>query len=830
VTSIYRLVQRSVCVALVGFLSLLAAIPGPVAAQGRSGKGGSVAGVVATQRGTIPLGGAAVVLRDGANQELATVLSDGDGRFHIDNLFPGKYTLSVSLDGFVTAENPFAVVDGTATELVVDLAIATLTATVDVVAPAGIVTSAETLGVSHQVDSHETERHSPGGGLQGALRLLASVIQVPGGVEIKGGRATQAGMQIGASTLADPGIGLAHLTLPDDAIDSVSVLPNPYAVEYGRFSSGLVVIQTRRAGDQWKVRLNNLDPTFRTQRHRELYAIKGIASFGPRLEIGGPIIKDRLFIEQTAQYRYSANDVPSRPEDELQTTQWFSSFTRADANLSPKHSMVAMGGLFPRVTKMAALGTFVPPPSTVDIHERVNHGVVTERALWSDTLVGETTIQMRGYRAEVSPLGPAAMELFPDTRAGNFYNRQRRTPTTIQWIETLSGSMNGPTGLHLFKVGVDVLHSRYTGSSISRPVLIRRRDGTLVRRLDFGGGSTQRDQSTDAAFFAQDRFQPTTRWYMEYGARLDRDGVLDRWNVTPRVGTAVLLNEAGTHVLRGGFGLFYERTASAAGAFGQFEVPTETRFARDGITPIGSPAAFVHVIAHDLRTARSRTWDVSYDYRWNPRWTFHLGGLDRRGSRELIVDAGAHANGFALSLSSDGRSEYREVSAGVEYKRSPAAGLHVTYTRSLAHSDTNAFANYFDTMMWPIIGPNSYGVSGTDVPHRLFARGHLQPTPSWLVLGIFDWRTGMPYSVVDEALDYVGARNARRMPNRAKVELGLERRFTRVKWKPWIGIRAYNAFDAFLPSDVQANLASPMFGSFYNSEYRQLRLQLRFER
>jgi hypothetical protein len=33
-----------------------------------------------------------------------------------------------------------------------------------------------------------------------------------------------------------------------------------------------------------------------------------------------------------------------------------------------------------------------------------------------------------------------------------------------------------------------------------------------------------------------------------------------------------------------------------------------------------------------------------------------------------------------------------------------------------------------------------------------------------------------------------------------------------------------------MPSDVQANLNSPAFGSFYNSEYRQFRLQVRFER
>ena len=61
--------------------------------------------------------------------------------------------------------------------------------------------------------------------------------------------------------------------------------------------------------------------------------------------------------------------------------------------------------------------------------------------------------------------------------------------------------------------------------------------------------------------------QPNSRWYVEFGARLDRDGVIGRWNVTPRIGAALLLNDAGSSVLRGGYGLFFERTPSAAGAF-----------------------------------------------------------------------------------------------------------------------------------------------------------------------------------------------------------------------------------------------------------------------
>ena len=58
----------------------------------------------------------------------------------------------------------------------------------------------------------------------------------------------------------------------------------------------------------------------------------------------------------------------------------------------------------------------------------------------------------------------------------------------------------------------------------------------------------------------------------------------------------------------------------------------------------------------------------------------------------------------------------------------------------------------------------------------------------------------------------------------------IEHRFHILKWEPWIGVRAYNAFNSFLPSDVQANIGSKAFGSFYNSYGRQIRLQIRFDR
>jgi hypothetical protein len=824
---VFQSMSRFTC--LLAFSFFLAVFVGAGSALAEPQRG-TIAGVVTTQNGTIPLGGAQVSVLNAADQRVASALTEGDGHFHLDRLTDGKYSLTVALDGFNTSKSTVIIGPGQPADLAIDLTIATVTQSVDVVAPAVVSSGADTIGAAESIGSHETEQLTGAGGLGSALRLLASVIEVPGGVSIKGGRPTQAGAQMGASTMTDPALGLVTLTLPDDAIDSVAVMPNPYAVEYGRFSSGLVVIQTRRGGDAWHARLNNLTPTLHSKRHQDLYNVDGIASFAPTFEVGGPIVKDRLFIEQTGQYRYSSDEVSSRPEYERRTTHWFGSFTRADANLSTKHSLTLTGGFSPSIVKEASLGTFTPPDATVDLHGRGSYVTGTERALWSDTLVSESTVQVRRADVSVEPQGTAPMQLFPEVTLGNFFNTQERSPGTLQLIQTISGSSQGPWGLHLFKGGADVLWNEYDGSSASRTVFIRRTNGTLARRLDFSEPAAQRLRTTDVALFAQDRVQPTPRFYIEYGARLDRDAVVERWNITPRTGAAVLLDEKGNSVLRGGIGLFYERTPSAAGVFEQFDWFTDTRYAADGMTPITPATPFPHTTM-PLRTARSRTWDVSYEYRWPaPSLTFRASLLERRGSHELLLDPVLSAPYSQLVLDSRGTSEYRAAEGSVRYSPSADADVTVSYARALAEGDLNNFANFYDTMLWPIIGPNAYGNLPTDVTNRLLVHGRMLPTAKWLLVGVAEWRSGLPYSVVNEYLDFVGPRNVARMPNYFRLDLGVEHRFHILKFDPWIGIRAYNALNSFLPGDVQSNISSPAFGTFYNSQFRQFRIQLRFER
>jgi hypothetical protein len=790
----------------------------------------AIHGSITTQQ-TTPLPGAIVKIIDATGRIVADASSDTDGRFRVANLTAGTYRVMAALDGFETTTQSVVVTHEQPAVVTLDLPIARFADTIDVVGETTAVSSGQTLAPVEAIASRELDQFVPGQGLLGAMRMLPTVIPVAGGVSIKGGRPGQAGVQLGTTTLVDPASGVVQVPLPDGAIESVTVLPNPYAVEYGRFSSGLIVIQSRRARDEWKLRANRFGPSLRSTSDGGLR----IDGFSPRAEMEGPLVKDRVYLAQSVQARYSIGDVSSRAETEQRVIKALSSFSRVDASLSPNHLMIGTLGLFPNATDFATVGTFTPPEASVNLRLMGTQVSLTERAIWTNRTVSETTFQWFRSRTDVDPQGAAPMELQPDLTLGNFFNRQHRTTSSYQVVHVVTAHREGIGGAHLFKAGIDLLRTQYDGTSQSQTVLIERADGAVVRRLDFpgvgvgGAASVQAISGTEAAVFAQDRLQPHPRWYVEAGVRVDRDGVLRRANISPRVGTAVLLTASGSAVLRGGWGLFVERTPSMAGAFTSFESAVDTRFSPDG-SAVAPGVAATQSVAPVLETPASRTWDAGLDYRWNERWAFHAGVLNREGRHELIVTPLVSGSLVSRQLSSDGRSSYRDVELGAHYTRGALVDVEATYTRSRSEGDLNTLTSSFDSVLAPIIGENAYAPLNTDVPHRLFVRGRVVPRAKWLLLGVLDWRTGLPYSVVNETLDFVGPRNVLRFPTYLRLELGLERRIKILRFQPWVGVRMNNILGKLLPDEVQNNTGSPYFGGFYNSEPRRIRLAVRFER
>ncbi|MDR1989491.1 MAG: TonB-dependent receptor [Acidobacteriaceae bacterium] len=798
------------------------------------GNKGSILVTVTTDSGSLRLPGATVRIAGVDDRAITAQVSDGEGLVSVDALAPGVYRLSALLDGFREVKATAKVEAGKAAQVSLDLPLAGLTAEVNVIgnaetAPPTIGAGLSTKGVleSRVVEQLPIRDNS----VLSALKLLAGIVDGPGGVSIKGGRANQSGLQIGMTTQTDPSTGMPLFHLPADAIDTVEVLPNPYAVEFGRFSSGLTVINTKRGGNTWNVALNSPDISLRTERGQPWHPI-GFESFGPRIGFGGPLIKNKLFLEQSAQVRYELSEVWSRPPNEVRSSKWVSSFTRLDANVWPKLALVGNINVFRSAADDVTLNTFNGPDVTPNEQDRLISGNIAAHSTLTDKIVLESTLQVTGLAVNVAGHGSAPMLLIPSENSGNFFNSQHRSTTTLQWVEAMTGSYDWGHVTHLFKAGLDVMQSSLTGTSTSGPVSILRDDGTLARTLTFAGPASQSLSSTDVALFAQDRVQPFDRLLLEFGGRIDRDGVFNRTNATPRVGAIFIVGPKRSGAIHAGYGLFFERTPSIVGAFDQLEVSTEQRFAPDGVTSLGAPLSFLHTTAPNLDVARSATWNVQFDQRLPHGMSFRVAALERRGSNEPIVTPIVTAQPAAaqLVLSSDGRSLYREGEVTFRYAPSKQFEIGGTYVHSTASADLNAYTSFFGNIQWPVIGANQYAPTPSAVPNRLIMNTRTIFWNRVLVSSILELHSGFPYSATNDMLDWVGPRNQQfYFPTFAMLDLDVEHRFTFIKGKPWIGLRAFNALNRFSPTEVQSNLSSPSFGSLYNSYGRQIRLQLRFE-
>ncbi len=783
-----------------------------------------ITGAVTTQSGTVFLPGVQIVLtRPGADQAIASTVSDDTGRFSLSNLPPGSYQISVSLPGFQTLLQEAVLEPGDQLEVHLELDLADIEESVEVVAQReGQIPQTAT---SQTIFKGELADIAPvkGDNVGALLPLVPGVLRAADGrIIMKGGRPTQSSLVVNSSVdVTDPATGDLGFNLPSAAIESIEVLPNPYSAEYGRFSSGVTNVLTRQGTNKWKFAINNFipRPKFRDN------TIMGIGKFTPRLSFGGPLVKDRLFWAQTVQYRMVKTRVPDQPPLEAdRLLESFDSFTQLDFKWSEKHELTAIVSVFPRKLGFANLDTFNPQEVTANLHQRGHNIGLTERATLTPQIILESTLSFKRYDVDVFGQGLNDMELIPDANQGHFFNTQRRKTKSWQWVESISLLRNEWAGEHLFKFGLDLLHSSYDGESESRPVNIRRADGTLSQRIEFSDPTSQRVRSTDFALFGGDRWRLNDRLLLELGLRLDRDGVLEKTNLAPRLGLVLSILPDGRGILRGGAGFFYDHTTLNVGAFESFENRVVTSFAGDGVTPIGPPETFALRAAPSLQTPYSFTWNIEYDQHLGSRLLFKSSYLRRNGFHEFLIDPVQEPTSL-LRLDTRGRSRYWELEFTARYSLNEQDHLTFTYLRSRAEQDLNDFDHFWGSFRDPVIRPNEFSLSNTDSPNRFLLRGTiiLPGLPGrWRFSPVLEVRDGFPYSLVNQDREFVGKRNrGGRFPHLTTLDIDIQRPFKIWKWNTRLGFRVFNLFNRFNPRDVQNNIDATLFGVFFNQITRQ---------
>jgi hypothetical protein len=789
----------------------------PAAPEPQSSAAGRVVVTASVEGLRVP--GVRVELRNAdGNIAVGQTVTDPVGQVTFPDVPAGRYVVKAVRDGFADAESsPFTVRGGATEQVLLEMRLTFVRETVDVVVPANSPTeSLQPVAVSDVLTGTKMDiQPLAGDDFQSLLTVLPSIIRGPEGrLRIKGGAPTTGALQLSSASLNDPSTGDFDLELPSGAVESVEVLSNPFAAEYGRFSTSVTQVRTKRGTNEWVFKPGNLVPGFG----------KGFAfvnKFEPRFSISGPIKRDKLLFGQYFQYRYARTPVKSLPDEPQLGLDSFDSFTRLDATLSSRHALTGGVIYFPRKITNATLSTFRPPEATPKFTQEGFSTGLVDRLILSEHTILESTIALRTFEVDQKTQGTETMVYAPQGQSGNFFNRQERNVHSVQFVEALTVSKDGWAGQHMFKFGMDLQYSSFDGDSYSQQVDVRRLDGSLAERNTYAPALTHPGVSgTEFAVYAQDRWRVNDRLMFELGLRTDRDDIVEKINFSPRAGMSISLLPEGRGILRAGFGKFSERTPLTVGSFTQYEVKTSSRFAADGL-PLGAPVTFVHLVDGELKTPESIVLTSAWDQRFGRRFFFKAAYLNRHGSHAYIIDPDASRG--VMTLSSTGAQRYWEFETTGRYLASEHRDLTVSYVRSHSIRDLNDYDQFFGNFRNPIIRPNENSLSPTDVPHRMIVRGTIGLPGQWVFNPIYEWRSGFPWSAVNEYQDFVGERNRTgRLPTVSSLDFTLARPWRFKKYRFIAGVKIYNTFDSGDERDVQANLSSPDYGKFYNPIQRSI--------
>lgn len=799
------------------------------AAQGGSIKGKVVADIPDQRKAlagvVVSLSGARV-----PDKKLQSI-SDEEGRYGFPGLIAGDYLVSVDLNGFKKYEQRISVQIDATLEQDILLQPLSVSATVTVKQDPTDVTKTDTTAPSVLTAAALQDAPLIDQKFQDALPLLPGVVRGPDGtLNIKGTRPSQSGILVSSLNVTDPVTGNPAIELPLEAVETVHVYSNPYSAEYGKFTGAVTAIETRSGSNKLRYLVTGTLPR---PRFRDDH-IYGIAAATPRVAVGGPIKKDKLFFFQSLEYRFVRTNVPSledlnQPSDIKRES--FDSFTRLDYVINPENRLTVSFSLFPEKFDYFNLNTFNPIETTANFHQRGWFLALNEQAAFKSGSLLQSSFSAKQYDGDIFSNSGSPYRIAPGRNFGGWYDRQHRDSRRYELLEVYNFAPQKWHGAHSPKAGINYSHTSFSGTDTSQPVTIARQDGTRYQLIEFPGGGILAQRQNEYSVFVQDKWELNGRVTLDAGLRFDREQLGAQNNFAPRIGIVFLPTASIRTVVRGGVGVFFDKIPLNIGAFTQYPSQRITTFAANGVTVIDGPRLFRNTKPNDLRNPYSLAGNIQVDHQVTERLMFRLGYEERHTHRDFLIQPASQPN--ELRLQNDGRSLYREFQAVARFRFQQGRNIFISYVRSQARGDLNDYNSYFGNLRNPVIRPNEYGRQPFDTPNRLLFWGDFALPHQIVLTPVVDWRKGFPYSLLNQQQDFVGERNGGgRFPNLFTLDVlvmkGLKIPFRGKTYRGRAGITFFNVTNHFNPRDVQNNLASQQFGGFYNSAGLSMRLKFEF--
>lgn len=753
-----------------------------------------------------------------------TTQSDDNGEFQFTGLVDGEYQVKFERQGFQPVQSRAVVSGGQAKVLEIQLTVAALTGEITVETNQDVINVQESSNVGTVSQKFLQNAPLASERFQDALPLLPGVVRGPDGlISIKGTRSSQSGLLVNSTNVTDPATGNYAFSLPIDAVSSLHVISNPYSAEYGKFAGGVTSIETRQGSDQWKFQLQNFFPRLR----RRNGSIVGMEAVVPRITVSGPLGK-RVSMLQSWEYRFVRTRIPSLPElRNDQVLETFDSFTQVDAQLNERHHLTTIFSLFPQNLEYANLNTFNPRTVAANFRQRGFFTAIQEKAITGRGVL-ESSFSVKQFEAHVFANSSRPMVIFPEANSGGYFNKEDRFSRRYEFSEVYNFPVYHGAGEHNLKAGVIVDYTQYHATDVNSNVIVRRPDGTISERLKFFGSPYIFRNEYEISGYFQDHWNLSPSFTLDLGVRIDRDGIGEQNNVAPRVGYVWLPFKTHKTVVRGGFGLFFDKIPLLAGTFDQIQGRKEIFFPA-GLAP-RVMTRFNTIRPGGLRAPLSIGIDTEVDQQLTSKWLLRLAYEQRDGFRDLVIDP-IGPEPFApaaIQLSNAGRQYYREFQITANYRLLEKSMLFFSYVRSRATGDLNDLNAYFGNFAFPVVRSNERGRLSTDAPHRFLFWGDLTLPKDIVVSPVYEIRKGFPFSRIDQDQDFVGLRNAGgRFPKfqsfDVQITKGVQLPVLGKRYKTRIGLKVFNIFNHWNPRDVQNNIDSPLFGTFFNGVERTFR-------
>ena len=215
------------------------------------GTTGKLAGRITDRQTGEALVGANVILK--SIQPNVGASTDIDGYYHILNLPPGNYNVTVSYIGYTSADYRISIKVDQTTELNVPLSTATLLANEVLIVGERTIVQRDKSSTIQRTDAEELQT-MPVNTLSGVLQLQTGVVNQGGALHIRGGRSGEVGYYIDGYRVEDPLFNSTVIEINNQAIQEMELLSGTFNAEYGNALSGIVNIVTKDNTD--KVRGN----------------------------------------------------------------------------------------------------------------------------------------------------------------------------------------------------------------------------------------------------------------------------------------------------------------------------------------------------------------------------------------------------------------------------------------------------------------------------------------------------------------------------------------------------------------------------------------------